>query len=741
MKIFDKRPLSLIIAVMLGSFVFFSLYDTLVPRIIIISIIVLSFVFSFIKIESLHINRLMLRLSAVFAAIAVILSFLYFDMWFKAYDRYDGEVTISGTVENINYTTYKTAIYLKSDNINNTPLSSYELIVYVDKSEYYGFSIGTRISVSGVIENFTSSEAFDIKSYYTSRGISGAVNEVTEFNITDNGDYPISYKINSLRLRLCRRIIYNSNSEVGGLLCALLLGEKEYLPKGTQLDFSRIGISHILALSGMHLAILAIGFSKLLMKFGINKKRSTFATVIFTLLYMTITGFSVSVTRAGIMLIISSILFLLSETKDSMTSLFVSVAVICILTPYAIYDTALWLSALATLGIIVFGEGNFLPQAFPAFPKWVLTSFLSSFFAISATFAITAVKFDGISIIAPVSTIVFSILTEVFLYIGILLILFCRIIPIKYAIIVIGYAIIDLAEWLSDFDFIYSSTNFTVIEISSVIFGILFFAFFVFNIKHKKTALSFLAVILVCIFTLSSLMTYNEEHETNMVYFQNGSEQILIKNSGEICLIDISAYKSNSAHSVYSLISSNGITKIDKYIMTHYSYYSEDAIDTLIGSVSVKEIYIPAPQNAEENAIHRALMYAFEDAVTIIDYNVEDAITIGSFVFMPLYSSELSSDKKIMFTIFYNSAFYTYLTVDMLSGDTKSKALEVIDGSSTIIFGCYESKTSEYKFTYMLKSVRSLIVATDRIYMHNDTYDYYSDKNVYIYPNELSLIH
>ncbi|MBP3333658.1 MAG: ComEC/Rec2 family competence protein [Clostridia bacterium] len=320
MHIFHKRPLSLILCISLGAFVFSSFFDGVIPRIIFGSILLVCLALTFVKSINAHIPILLSRICIACALMSILASFLYFDLWFFADKRYSDEVLIEGQIEEFDTSSYRTEILLKTESIDGNSAERHKLIVYVDKNEYYGFSIGTHVELTGRIEAFSSGADFDAKSYYTARGISGVVNEVSDFRITDVGEYPLSYKITDFRNSIARRIILNSDKDTGGLFCALLLGAKEYLPKGTKLDFSRIGITHILALSGMHLAILAIGLTKLIMFFGVNKKRATVFTVIFTVLYMILTGLSVSVMRAGIMLIISSLLFLLGRTRDSTTS-------------------------------------------------------------------------------------------------------------------------------------------------------------------------------------------------------------------------------------------------------------------------------------------------------------------------------------------------------------------------------------------------------------------------------------
>ena len=741
MKIFDKRPLSLVLCIMLGAFVLFSFYSRLLPRIILISLGLATLIITFIPAIRKRLSSVVIiRVASVCAFLAILFSFLYFDLWFKAYDRYDGDVTVVGTVQNITPNSYTNALYVKTDNINGTPLSEYDLIVYVDKNLYYGFSVGSKIKFNGTIEAFTNEKDFDAESYYTSLGISGVINEVKVFEIIDNGKYPFSYLVSDFRGTICRNIIYNSNKDVGGLLCALLLGEKQYLPTGTKLDFSRIGISHILALSGMHLAILAVGFSKLLRFFKVGKKTSTLFTVIFTVFYMALTGFSVSVTRAGLMLIVSSILFLLSRTHDSITSLFVAVFIICIIEPYSIFDISLWLSAFATFGIVVMSEYNSTKYEKASFLRWITTSFLSSFFAISATFAITITKFNGTSLLAAISTIIFSLLTELFIYVGLLLIFLGNLIPIKYIFIPIGNLIIDFASYLSRINWIYVSTDFTIIAILSVIFSVLFFSFFVLEVKRKKVAITALAALLLTIFSVSAFLTYEKQNDTSIIYNSTDTESFLISNDGKICVIDICAYKTSTSYSTYNAVVNNCLTKIDKYVLTHYSYYLEESLDTLIEKILIKEIYMPMPQSKTEERILFDIQELTDSCgISLNVYEKEVAISIGEISVFPLYNYKLDDKKKNMLTILYNDNFYTYLNVDMLEGETKNMALEVIAGSHTIIFGHHESTRTEYILTYEFEEINTLIFSSTRIILNNDI-EYYSNKNTYFLPTKVSLI-
>ncbi len=742
MKIFDKRPLSLILCIMLGSFVFFTYIEFFAIKLIASIALLVVLILTFIKPIKNRIKPTFTRIVIVTVLFSIIASYTYFDTWFKIYNRYQDEVTLEGTVTDIEEMAYQTLVEIKTKNINNDLLSSYRLKAYLDSDKYYGFSIGSKVAFTGKISRFSSENSnFDIESYYISQGISGIITDVSDFSIIEVGEYTAEYKISLFREKICRKIIYSSDSEIGGLLCALLLGEKSKLPSGTQLAFSRIGISHILALSGMHLAILAIGLSTLLQFLRIGKKIATVITVLFTLFYMAVTGFSVSVTRAGIMLIVSSILFLLSRTRDSLTSLFIAVTFICVLQPYSVYDISLWLSGFATLGIVVMSEFQSEKYSKPSFLRWIGTSLLASLFAISATFAITVINFDGISLVAPLTTLIFSVIVEIFLYIGTALLFFGAFIPIKLLLNPIGQIIIHLSDWLSDFEWIYTSTNFYVVEFASILFTAIFFSFFILDIKRKKITVTALGALLCSIFALSAILTFSNENKYGITYYcTDNGEQIILRDNGILCAVDIADYDRTSAYDALSSINDSKLTRIDTYIYTHYSYDLEENIKTLLNSILINEIYLPTPQNEIESRIFDSVAKELSKyKVALCLYRNTELINAGKHTVCPLWNSEIGEKKKNVITIFSNEKLYTYLNADALESETKSMALETIATSDTIIFGRHESGSADYKFTYKLDHVKAVIFSSERIVMNLDTLNFYVERKAVFNPQKINV--
>ena len=140
------------------------------------------------------------------------------------------------------------------------------------------------------------------------------------------------------------------------MLKALLIGDKDDLDAGLKRDFRRLGISHILAISGTHFSVLLGMAAMLLRLLRLNKKQIYVLLLPLALLYMGISGFSPSVCRAGIMAMLSYLAFLLGRTRDACTALFVAVCALIACHPYAVLDVGLWLSFAATFSILILSE-------------------------------------------------------------------------------------------------------------------------------------------------------------------------------------------------------------------------------------------------------------------------------------------------------------------------------------------------------------------------------------------------
>lgn len=230
---------------------------------------------------------------------------------------------------------------------------------------------------------------------------------------------------------LCRlqfkRLMYSWGGG-GGLLLALLCGAREYTDTATQDSFRRAGLSHILALSGMHLSM----FSAIALFFGKRAgiKKLTFILRIITLIaFVWFAGFSPSLTRAFICAMLMIVANIAGAKKpDTFSILCFSFLLQSAICPQDISSVAFILSYGALAGILL--TSRFFNMFYSKFsPRMIASSLSAATGAQTVTAPISLKIFGAFSPIGIVSSTVVSPFITIFIYSGLLLILLSLIFP------------------------------------------------------------------------------------------------------------------------------------------------------------------------------------------------------------------------------------------------------------------------------------------------------------------------
>lgn len=209
---------------------------------------------------------------------------------------------------------------------------------------------------------------------------------------------------------------YNNNQ--GYLMVGMLLGDKSGLDYSVKRIFSRSGISHLLAVSGLHLTILIQTVYSILSFFKLNVKKRAVASIIFTIFLVAIAGFSTSAVRAGIMNVIYLMGLLLNREMDSLNSIGVALILILSFNPFAALDVGLQLSFMATLSIILFKPKvyNMLYKLIVKLKlkgnskvvKFICNAISVSVSAIILTSPVTIIQFGQVSLVAPITNVILA---------------------------------------------------------------------------------------------------------------------------------------------------------------------------------------------------------------------------------------------------------------------------------------------------------------------------------------------
>jgi len=156
----------------------------------------------------------------------------------------------------------------------------------------------------------------------------------------------------TVRLSVLNRL---NTKSWGGLSAALLLGTRENLEGNLAVSFRKAGLSHVLAISGMHLAFLS-GLLAFALRRPLGKKGAIWAGLVFIVLYVFLVGPQPSLVRAVIMYVFGSFLILSGTTGNPLALLGAAFLVQISWEPSSAYSVSFILSYLALGGLLVLCE-------------------------------------------------------------------------------------------------------------------------------------------------------------------------------------------------------------------------------------------------------------------------------------------------------------------------------------------------------------------------------------------------
>jgi len=159
--------------------------------------------------------------------------------------------------------------------------------------------------------------------------------------------------LQSLRERLTQVYSDVLSSKDASIINAMVLGNKETLDNDIKTLYSQNGIVHILAISGLHISILGMGFFNICKRAHLPTYICAVLSILFILLYGRLTGFGVSISRAAVMFFLALTGKMIGRTYDFITSISIAALYILLRNPLLINDNGFLLSFGAVLGIAI----------------------------------------------------------------------------------------------------------------------------------------------------------------------------------------------------------------------------------------------------------------------------------------------------------------------------------------------------------------------------------------------------
>ena len=438
-------------------------------------------------------------------------------------------------------------------------------------------------------------------------------------------------------------------SDVSPFIKALLVGKRDELNRDTTLTaaFSASGISHVAAISGMHVAFL-MGFLAMIVR---DKRLFAFIGIPVLLLFMAMTGFTPSVTRAGIMQAFLICAPIFKRESDSLTSLSASLLVLLAVNPFSIASVSLQLSFTATLGIILF-TGKISAAVTDGLHEskrcknkivkivitFIVTSLATTIGALVFTIPLMAIHFGAVSLISPVTNLITLWAVSLAFPMGIVACILGFIalplgsivaFPVTYAARYIIFAAHSMAG--IPFSVVYSSNAYIIIWLAYVYILCIALPLFRARARQYLMPCCLAAITLCAILLLSPFLTGTSD--SSITVLDVGQGLCVVISSGEnTAVVDSGSSSGEDAGFIaHEFLTNRGQTSIDLLILTHFHSDHVNGVEFLLTRINISALAIPDPEGS----------YLADDIITLARRRGTDIIYVTETLRVSLGDMEL----------------------------------------------------------------------------------------------------
>lgn len=703
MNIFYRRPLMVCCALFLATSAIAFCVTGFVKQILAVSFAALALIALLIialcKRRNVRIKLAVAAIALFLAVLSTVESWAYFDLYATRADEYIGkECTLQlMVVEERRSSFYESEYTVELQRIDGQEVQG-RSILYFDSP--MGLSRGEvlLLTASCVEPAELSYDADGRLALLADGNINAAFSvinsETTDVQLLDKTEL-FEGAFLELNLTLTYRLEKLIGGEAGKLASAMILGRRSGLSSETYRDFSRAGLSHLLSISGLHMAMLAGIFELLLRLIRIPKTVRCCITPAVMLGYLMLTGFQISALRAAIMLTVVYISFIASSPSDPITVLFATCAGIVAVMPSSAADVGFWMSFLATLGIIVSlpyvkllfrrrQKDRRSVSLFKTVLRWITTSLAVTLAAVLSIVFLSWLCFGELSLVAPLANLYASPMTSAFMTISLAGLAFGGVPFVGDALSsvagAIGNTMIDLTYRLSDLRGVTVSLEHDFAAVIVVLLSVSMAIVVTVKLKRKIFALVPPVIAAIAFAVCLAVTNAGGADELSLSYLRRGErEMLLISQNGTVVLCDFTdGSYSNYISAVDVAKEREAATEIEVLMLTHYHDRHRSSVERLMSTVKLRSIWLPEPTNEQEFYIVSELLKIAEaHGVRVEMYLPCDDLTVfetGKLMLNEVGHIDRSSQPQLSLGIEYgmSRAVYvgsSYLEDRELSGD------------------------------------------------------------------------
>lgn len=548
--------------------------------------------------------------------------------------------------------------------------------------------------------------------------------------ITAEGKAPLLRRINA---RLSDVLRANVGGEQGDLAAAVLLGNKSYVDAETKRDFNRSGISHVLAVSGLHLGVIAVFFDGILRRLGVGKKLCGLLTLAAALAYLAVIDCPISALRSAIMLGFVVVGRSMGPGSDPLNSLGAAATFITAASPVSVIDAGFILSFAATLGIVVFvpyfeklrsgvaERTKNSPAALRASLKLVsyaLSSVSVSIFA--HVFTIVAVWriYGEVSLASVISNLYITPCASLLLILSVLLLIFSPFAHatalLSFALRAVGGFVLSQTSRISGVDGVMLSLEYDFVPY--VILPAVAITFVLTAVKLKKRWICILPSVVAVLAFAVCLYGYNAANVDLSVrcISDTKNDTFVISRGGAAVICDVSDGAYTRLSRAAEAMREERVTEVDALVLTHLHKKHISSVAKFVAAEHVGTLYVPLPVTAADAEIAEKLRQTANEAgIRYVTYGEERVCPIEEteLDFVGIRRIKRSTHPTISFSLTDGKTGDSLLYVGASAWESEIAEAE---GVAAVVFGAHgpvAKKDCDFDFG----DAKKIFVCSDKV--------------------------
>lgn len=421
---------------------------------------------------------------------------------------------------------------------------------------------------------------FDAETVYKSRHIALNAIKVKDVTVHHMDGFMLRRALRDYRESRVAEFRTKMGSDCGGFLAGMVFGEKRYLDGNTRLALYRTGIGHVLAVSGLHVSIIAGLIMLLLSKLRVNRFAAFAAVNVLIIALIALANYPISALRAAIMLDIMYSARLFRRQSDPLNSLAFAVLILSIPDPYCVYNAGFMLSIAGTAGIAVFAPYMTKEMERETVPQRLKIALVTSICTTLPVFPLCMHYFDETSLVSPFANILLLPMCTAAMVLGLLHLLSFGLLPVLPTAAGIIKIVFIISDAIASVPIFHTSDDSGLLGGLLIISAALVIGVHLFRRDRRTLALMTAGALLLFTVTSAAAGTVRRRAFRAAVLGSGSNAAVVVTHGGHADIVDLSGHY-RSAEYVRRYMTVNGIAAADTVLLTKnvqsgYSAYEKE---------------------------------------------------------------------------------------------------------------------------------------------------------------------